>query len=173
MLYRHAARYFIALSCLLAGSVSANAASLLYELEGNNSISFVIDSDPENTELQPDGFLVPNVIITIDGISAVYDVGFVYEFRQGGLIIRDTLFDLAGPRLYSGPESNPTLLAGNFDLTGFTDPTLEFSLTVTDLDAVPAVPEPATWLLLVGAFFAVGGAMRSSAIRPRKPRYAG
>ncbi|NVD45377.1 hypothetical protein [Qipengyuania atrilutea] len=155
----------------MAGAVSANAASLLYELEGNNSISFVIDSDPENTELQPDGFVVPNVMVAIDGISALYDIGFVYSFADGGLIIEGTPFDLAGPQLYSGSETSPTLLAGSYDLVGFLDPGLVFSLTVTDLDVVSAVPEPATWILFAGAFFLIGGAMRS-AVRASKLRYA-
>ncbi len=70
-----------------------------------------------------------------------------------------------GPQLFSGPTSSPMLLTGVFLLSDVprqrvTDPlVVNYRLTVTDVTA-GAVPEPATWAMLIAGFGVIGGAMR-------------
>ncbi|WP_145916792.1 hypothetical protein [Erythrobacter sp. QSSC1-22B] len=172
MLKRYLFLWLSTLALSVVSAIPAQAARILNELEGNNSIRFVVDSQPLGIIVQPDGFVVPDTSVTIDGITGIYDLGFVYEFAAGGLIIDGTIFDLAGPQLYTGTEANPTLLTGRFALGGFLDPDLQFALNVRDLDAVNAVPEPQTWLMLLCGFFFLGAGLRASRSRRLKPSRA-
>ena len=141
------------------------AAQLLYELNGNVEISFIIDSNPVPIT-QPDGFIVEDVAVTVDGITTTRDVGFARALSDGGLIILNTGFNLAGPQLFSGTFDAPQLLTGTFDLVGFDDPDnpdLQFSLSVVDVDAL-AVPEPSTWAMLLLGFALLAAFLR------RRPR---
>lgn len=140
-------------------AVPAQAAQLVYEITGvGTTISFAIDDRPGLKSVEVDGFVVGNVAVQVNGVSQVRDIGFVRELSEGGFIILGTSINLAGPQLFSGSFAAPTLLTGNFALTGFTDRTLNYSLQVAP--AVLAVPEPTTWLLLLAAFGLLGGAMR-------------
>lgn len=137
----------------------AMAAQLFYQLEGNANITFALDSEPSDVVLQPDGFIVENVDVTINGVKTTGDIGFVRELSAGGLIILGTQFNIAGPQLFSGPFDAPTLLTGNYELTGFLNSELVYSLSVSEV-AAPAVPEPSTWFMMIMGFGLVAFALR-------------
>jgi hypothetical protein len=74
-------------------------------------------------------------------------------------------FGLTGPQIYSGSESSPTLLAGEFPVgtgsefvitTGFPDPTITYSEPVTGSVLVEdATPEPPAVLLMLTGLLAL------------------
>lgn len=151
---------YLALPVILAMfAAPANAAQLVYQISGvGTTISFALDIQPGVKSVEVDGFVIGDVAVQINGISQIRDIGFVRELSDGGFLILGTNINLAGPQLFSGGFAAPTLLTGDFALTGFTDRTLTYSLQVAP--AVLAVPEPSTWLLLLASFGMLGGAMR-------------
>lgn len=160
---------YLALPVLLTTSgVPAHAAQLVYEVTGaGTTISFTVDDQPALKSVLPDGFVIGDVLVQLNGISQTRDVGFVRELSDGGFIILGTNINLAGPQLFTGTFSAPTLVTGDFALTGFSDRSLQYSLQVRP--AVAAVPEPSTWLLLLTSFGLLGGTMRyrQAAVRMR------
>lgn len=74
-------------------------------------------------------------------------------------------FRLFGAQLFTGPTSAPVLTFGTFDLSSTPrnggDPVqpLTYRVTISD-SAVSAVPEPATWTMMICGFGAIGGALR-------------
>ena len=80
--------------------------------------------------------------------------------RPGVLLSTD------GPQLYSGAEATPTFLTGTFLLTEFGG-TGTYTLTISN-PAAAAVPEPATWAMMLAGFGMVGvGLRRRSAVKTR------
>ena len=158
------------LSCILfamgAASGEARAAQLLFALDGDQTIRFTIDTNPMPDRIVVDGFIITDTVVEIDGSNALREVGFVRALSGGGLVILDTPFNLAGPQLFSGSFAQPTLLAGNYRLTGFNDPTITYRLSVTDIGAVP---EPETWLLLLTGFGLLAAGMRTRRFRATEP----
>jgi hypothetical protein len=71
----------------------------------------------------------------------------------------DFVLDLYGPSALGGTSDAYHILPGVYDTDdGYGD---YFRVTITEADAGPgAVPEPATWAMMVGGFGAVGAAMR-------------
>lgn len=140
-------------------AVPAHSAQLVYEITGvGTTLSFTVDEQPALKSVVVDGFIIGDVLVQLNGISQVRDVGFARELSFGGFLVLLTDINLAGPQLFTGTFAAPTLLAGNFALTGFVDRSLQYSLQVRP--AASAVPEPSTWLLLITGFGALGGAMR-------------
>jgi hypothetical protein len=137
-----------------------SAGQLLYTLNGDTNISFTVNTQPIPDAVFPDGFVIQNVGVILDGSGQVRDVGFVRNLIGGGLILMGTDLNFAGPQLFSGTLSSPTLLSGNFTLTGFNEPARTFSLSVAPAGA--AVPEPQSWLMLLLGFGLIGGALRLS-----------
>ena len=150
---------------LAAGHAQASAAQLLYTLTGDTNVSFTVDAQPVPDTVFPDGFVIRNVDVTLNGLGQLRDVGVVRGLSGGGLIVLGSDLNLAGPQLFSGSFPSPTLLTGDFTLTGFNDPTRTFSLSVGAVGA--AVPEPQSWLLMVLGFGLAGGALRT-----RRPSWA-
>lgn len=148
------------MALLVIAPAPAHASRMLYELTGSDEINFLIDTDVLTLLPQPDGVIFQDVQVEINSVSQINDIGFVYEYNGGGFLIFATSFDLLGPVLYTGPTDAPILLSGQFNLTDINDPNRQFSLQVTDLDAVQPVPEPATWLTLILGFFLIGGILR-------------
>ena len=101
--------------------------------------------------------------LVVDGTSMSDTIVFFNSSDLGGLnSVFDALPDLGGPQLYSGNESDPTLLTGVFSLYDL-ETGASYTLTA---NAVPA-PEPTTVLMLMAGLFAVGmGLKRRSANLP-------
>jgi PEP-CTERM motif len=100
-------------------------------------------------------FFTANPInLIVDGTAASDTLVFFSSADLGGLnSVFSSLPDLAGFQLYSGSESDPTLLTGVFKLWDL-DGTGWYTLTASAV-GVPA-PEPSTVLMLVSGLFAVG-----------------
>ncbi|GAA0751045.1 MULTISPECIES: PEPxxWA-CTERM sorting domain-containing protein [Sphingomonas] len=92
---------------------------------------------------------------TIDNVAATFDLGFGSPsyFFNFGLINTPTGFVSTGLSLYTGTEAAPTFKLGTFTLTPNT-PGPAYSLTIS------AVPEPASWAMLLAGFGALGTMVR-------------
>jgi hypothetical protein len=91
--------------------------------------------------------------------SAVIINGQTYGFNQ--LFPRDGFFGVVSDTPFTTVELRTTGFRGT---DGFGVDNVTFSATAA------AVPEPATWAMMIGGFGIVGGAMRSA--RRRKPKVA-
>jgi hypothetical protein len=143
------------------------------------TIFFTLPSSPVVSGFQTDtGFNVQNVLVTVNGSSFVMDVGFGFgglteypdimfageigyplpnSFTAGGPVYG--LFQ--GLQLYSGDESAPTFLTGNYDVKSFipaTFPTGPYNLEITDSSA--ATPEPSSFVLFGTGLLGAVGVMR-------------
>jgi hypothetical protein len=151
----------IAIGALLLSAGVANAALYQFQLTGDYTASWQLEST-----IEPD-FDLDGVYFSVYDVAGdfpnslldIVDLRFYNASAAGGLGITDyfgeNLLVLAdGSQLYTGPESDPTFLLGTFALIDAFGDGFTYSLTITDLDAPTEppvdVPEPATAALLLG-----------------------
>ena len=139
---------------IAAGSAKADSTLLSYTLTGPDTASFTLAVNPAPADsLNQFGFDVTPSNLVVDGVN-VSDLLFFYNASPsiGGVPIPGLsggisgLFffpGLAGPQLYSGSESAPTMLTGTFSLTDFDTGTEKYTLVVAPV----STPEPATLAL--------------------------
>ncbi len=160
---------FLTLAALLLLSVATVKAdsgqTVSYTLTGPTDATFTVSmgtstSPTPEVSGQNYFFMVQPTDLVVDGTSMSDTIVFFNLSDLGGLnSVLDALPDLGGPQLYSGNESDPTLLTGVFNLYDL-ETGASYTLTA---NAVPA-PEPTTVLMLVAGLFLVGiGLMRRSA----------
>jgi len=155
-----------AVVAMLLSAGAANAALLQFNLTGDYTASWQLDSSPTPDEVYDgQGFIIYDVENFPDAYFGVADLYFFNGDIGGGLEIFDfyggvDLVTTDGQQLYTGPESAPTFLTGTFSLSEYMG-SGSYTLTVTDLDAPvtpPAdVPEPASAALLLGGLGLMAG----------------
>jgi hypothetical protein len=150
----------VALAAMLFSAGVANAALYQFQLTGDYAASWQLNSTVLS-DLADDGksFVLWDIAGNFpDSSEGVVDLAFYNEAIDGGMEIIDfhgnnLLFSALGLQLYTGSEDNPTFRLGTFALTEYLGAG-RYSLTVTDLDALPEppvdVPEPASAALLLG-----------------------
>jgi hypothetical protein len=153
---------FITLAALLLLSVATVKAdsgqTVSYTLTGATDATFTVSMDtPTSPTPELSGsyfFMVQPTNLVVDGTSMSDTIVFFNLSDLGGLnSVFDALPDLGGPQLYSGSESDPTLLTGVFSLYDL-ETGASYTLTA---NAVPAsMPEPTTTIMLLAGLFAVG-----------------
>jgi len=149
--------------------VAADAAIMNYTIDGaGHHATFALRVNPTNFTFSDVGydFGLDALTSVFDGVANVAGVSFYANPfadaspNPGGLnYLENTTFfqfNVAGPQLYSGSESTPTMLA--FGPTLFTD--LDSGAQIT-ISAVESVPEPATWATMVIGFGLIGAAYRT------------
>lgn len=161
-------------AALSAAATPAEARLLQYTLTGTDTngkiefASFQIDDQPvilPGNFQSGQGFRVKFVAGTFrygDTVKAVQDVVFGNAATGGGFFTLETndptgdtdFLDVVASQLYTGPESAPTLITGDFAVND------TFSFAPLRLQVTAAVPEPATWGMMIAGFAAVGGALR-------------
>jgi hypothetical protein len=150
--------------CFSAATAKADgggSGDLLYTLTGGPSndpitVTFDLPQTPtiggsDNYDMG-EGFQIDPINLTVNGTPVDNDCLFFYSlFGGGGLQDNNSTFNLMNPvgsttMLYSGPESNPTMLplSGPITLTDFDTGTETYTLTVSSVTA----PEPTSLLLL-------------------------
>lgn len=154
-------------------ATSANAAYLFKLTTDATVVSFVLDAKPA-----PDPYSLGEYSFDVDTdltygseaakgyarFTALSDDGSyaggvdVYSYDGQPFIFT------MGPLLFEGPTSAPTLKTGSFSLANYFDPSIPYQLEVTDLTSAGAVPEVATWAMMISGFGLVGGMMRRRTI---------
>ncbi len=151
-------------------STPASATTYLFTLSGSTQASFTLPNAPTPNDFDPGiSFRIDNVVGTVDGtpddqISLTFYNG-TNEF--GGLEIASFNFysfigeEQQAPlspfqQLYTGTEAAPTFLPGTYQLLDFTDVPNSNRYTLT----IAAVPEPATWGMMIMGFGVIGVTLR-------------
>lgn len=172
----------------LFSAAPAHAALLLYQIEGTVpnkfTANFVVDTS------RTPSITIPNNSVRFNGVTINYTlpgqttprvdsgqfdgVTFSTTLNQGGLFLGfldaatnfNNRIQLFGPQLFSGTTASPQFLTGTFLLSDIppNGAALQpnYRVTVTN-----AVPEPATWAMMIAGFGLVGGAMRRGAVAVR------
>lgn len=145
---------FLTIAALAAVPVSAVTLHVKYEpiTDTNEPFSFHIDSNPMPLENEEGaGFIA--AITNGTGLYADLSSITFFSSDEGGAF--DSYY---GPQLYIGSEQAPSLLAGSFDIL-FEDLSDQTG-TLTIGELAGAVPEPATWAMMLVGFGAVGTGLR-------------
>ncbi len=167
-----------ALAVALAVTSPANAVDLRFTLTGTYvdgttlNTSFIIDEspvvDPANAG---DGvyFFLTNIAYAgaPSGFAAIQFFNDDPLIAGGGILIVDnddfsTLFDATdGKQYYENSEFNPHFLVGTYtNLIGLGNSLDSGNFTLTIAPVGGAVPEPASWAMMIGGFALAGAAMR-------------
>jgi hypothetical protein len=190
-------RLLFGFSWMILSAVSLSAAAITYETGGTFnsstaasaysgpdetwSLSFVVDTNPAVSEVNPDGYFdadFSDFSYTLNGAPVAIqpvDIRFFSAVQYGGLDICFTVacqyfnsptdgIEIETSQLYTGSESAPTMLSGIFswsDMSVFIDsayypqvPPGTGSLLATEV----ATPEPSTLpTLACGAFLILAG----------------
>ena len=137
----------------LTGGPTSDPITVTFELPQNPNIG-----GPDNYDMGL-GFQIDPIDLTIDGTPVDNDCLYFYSLLGGGgLQDNNSTFNLMNPdgsntMLYSGPESNPTMLFmnGPVTLTDYDTGTEAYTLTVSSVTA----PEPTSLLLLASGIIAL------------------
>jgi hypothetical protein len=152
-------------AALLAGTAiatPATAAPLFFDFVALNppeSFQFTLDSAPTPSSFGVFFTRVQVPVTTAAGTNAsvatFFTQNFAGRFQVDGP--KGVVASTSGPQIFSGTTANPMFSPGVFALTGLR-PHSGGTLTISA--ATAAVPEPATWAMMIAGFGAVGYAMR-------------
>lgn len=151
-------------------SVPAHAALLNFDLTGSRNATFQLDSNPtpttSSTSVFGDQIQFSNVSGTFNGMAGTASaIGFGTGPIFASLNILSTALgftQFAGPTLFSGTATAPIFSTGTFALTSI----VSGSSTLTISQAMPAaVPEPATWAIMIAGLGMIGYAVRRRSVK--------
>ncbi len=161
---------FLACAAVLAAttSVPAHAVLLNFGLTGSRNATFQLDSNPtpttSSTSVFGDQIQFSNVSGTFNGVAGTATIGFGTGPIFADLNILSTSLgftQFAGPNLFTGTAAAPIFSTGIFALTSI----VSGSSTLTISQASPAaVPEPATWAIMIAGLGMVGYSMRRRSV---------
>lgn len=157
-------KFTLALAALAAASLStpALADTCGFSITGLNTASFELDCSPTNVYSPREGvFNLYDVPIVFNGIAGTGEIDFMSPVLGGGLTLDvegvGGLF-FQGDPLFSGYEDAPTFVPGDYVGTdGVSGPTI-YNISISNVSA--AVPEPATWAMMLLGFGAIGVSAR-------------
>jgi hypothetical protein len=150
---------------------NAQATEYLFTMTGLSNASWQLDSNPIPILFGPSNFSIFSVPVSYGGAPVLTSLQFNTATSGGGVFGTGPFTSTGGPQLFSGPTSAPTFLQGTFDLSG--GPRYpQFTLTISALTTSGAVPEPASWAMMIAGFGLVGGAMRRRRGQTVKVGYA-
>ncbi|WP_260600228.1 PEPxxWA-CTERM sorting domain-containing protein [Sphingomonas endolithica] len=153
-------------AAMVVATSPAYAAPLLFNFSGPSGTAiFQLDSNPtpdfSQTFIGSDQFSFSNVAGTFAGIAGTastvsFGNGIFSSLSIAATNLGFTQFN--SPTLFTGSPSNPIFLTGSFTLVNpfFGDGTL----TISPAAVAGAVPEPATWAMMLVGFGGIGFSMR-------------
>ena len=148
---------------LTATATTADAATYAFDLSGSRNASFTLDTADATSSFFQTNFA--NVTGTFDGMTQTASlinfsaVSFIADLNIVGTSLGFTQF--SGPALYTGSNDSPVFTPGTYQLTSI----VSGNSTLTITEGTGAVPEPASWALMIAGFGLVGiAARRRSAV---------
>lgn len=151
-----------AVSILYSGS--AYATVLNFDITGNGTARFTLDTSiVKPMFVNNTGITYTNVSGTYNGVTASRSVQFFNSTNYGGFNV-GFVGQGTGPVLYTGSTADPVFNLGTFQLQPFGFG-VKGGYTVTIAAVAAAVPEPATWAMMILGFGLVGYAVRRRAVR--------
>jgi hypothetical protein len=151
----------ISVAALAIPVVPANAAPLLFTFSDTNNSSFQLDSNPVSAPASIFSFTTAVTNGMQNG--AAFDFGTVRFFSSisgGGVFTEFGGPGGFGPQLYSGTTAAPVFSTGTFSFTNLLGSPNGSTLTISAVAVGGAVPEPATWAMMIFGFGAVGSMLR-------------
>lgn len=145
---------------------TAHAAPYYFTITGPQAVTFSLDSSPIPTSVSNNEyFRTDGINSLLDGHASTLDIGFSSStyYLGADLLISPSvgkLFITTGMQLYTGTETAPTFKIGTFKLGGFKIGSFSSPSGYNITIASSAVPEPATWAMMLAGFGMVGLAMR-------------
>lgn len=155
-----------------ASASAANATVYMFDLSGSKSATFSIDTAVPpafmNSSFIGNQISYSNVAGTFGGIvgsapSVGFGTGLVAGFQITGTSLGFAQF--ASADLFSGPLTSPVFNLGTFNLSSIVSGAS--TLRISQAPTTGAVPEPATWMMMLAGFALTGAAMRR-----RRPVFA-
>lgn len=153
-----------ATAAFLVSVAPANAASLLFSVTGARTATFQLDSNPTPTTVIPssapffigDQIQFANVPGTFNGVVGTSNIGFGNGLAASFQFSSALFSQFSGQAIFTGTANAPVFAPGVFALNNpfFGGATL----TITQVAA--AVPEPATWMMMLLGFGLIGASMR-------------
>lgn len=147
-----------------AMSVPAQAQALNFVLSGSRTATFTLPSstpDSFTSSFIGDQIFFNNIFGTFGGTDGTANISFGTNLASQFQIQSPTLgfTQFGGADLFSGTPSAPTFNLGTFNLPGgfLAGPA---TLTISRASVVAAVPEPATWAMMLLGFGAIGFSVR-------------
>jgi hypothetical protein len=162
-----------ALLFLITGIASADTLITYQFTGGGITASFQLPVNPTVIASTPGfDFIVMPISLMINGAPSSDRVNFYNSSAGGGFVVTDggstTVLNTAGPQLYSGPESSPTMLGvatGGVALTDFMTGAPVGTLTTPGTPGPVSTAEPSVTILLGVGLLALGLAVL--AFKPR------
>ena len=163
MNYKKIAIWAAAASAVVT-ALPAAAAPILFDLTGSRTATFTIDTNTMPTTQTTSAFgtqisyaVVPG---TFNGTAGNATVGFATgnifaDLNITGTSLGFTQFVSPGGDLFSLVNNRPVFNLGTFNLTSIVS-----GNSTLRISAAAAVPEPATWGMLLFGFGALGGILR-------------
>ena len=171
-------RFFgaLALAAAIMASTPATAQTAHFVLTGAEQADFSIALHPDAADIDPGGFqqfgsyddtlFGATVNGSLNGVPQQILLHFYTAAGGGGLDVIGTFGDgffrisPAGPPVFTGAVDAPTFVVGEYDFdSDFEFPTnRSYHLSITS--ETGAVPEPATWALMIVGFGTLGACLR-------------
>lgn len=154
-----------AAAVLASAGVAHATASVQFVLTGDYNATLTLPTSPVPAFSTDPFFTLSPVLVTSGGPPVTTTINFFAPSFGGGLNIFDIngfdfLFSSVGDVLFTGPTSSPTFRTGTFSLSRFSQTIPgNGTLTISTVGA-GAVPEPASWAMLIAGFGLVGAVMR-------------
>lgn len=153
---------------------AASAADVTFAVTGDYTASWTIPDGTLPDESSNQGLAYYSIAGKFPGSTAgsAY-LDFYSQSNGGGMMISDAdspaiLATLYGLQLYDEPAAAPVWKTGTFKMVG-NNGTGSYTLTIAQ---ATAVPEAATWMLMIAGVGMIGGALRQRRARGVAVRYA-
>ncbi|UUR08895.1 PEPxxWA-CTERM sorting domain-containing protein [Sphingomonas glaciei] len=167
-------KFTLVLTAIAAASFSSPALADIcgFSIAGLDTASFELDCSPTKIDFFREGlFIIRSVPITLNGDAGTGEVLFNSGSTSGGLalsVVGGGGISFAGDPLFAGYEGSPTFVPGDYIGTGEVGGPTIYNISIRNVTA--AVPEPATWAMMLLGFGTIGVTTRH---RRRRLRYLG
>jgi hypothetical protein len=142
----------------LAAASPAAAATYVFSFTGDATASWTLPRAPAPNAPSASGFGFEPFTLMLNGDMVTGLLAFYSDSFDGGFAFGNDLTPLingSGETLWTGSPTAPVFKTGSFQLTAFI-PGIPGNGTLT----IAAVPEPASWAMLIAGFGLTGAVMR-------------